>query len=208
MNGTAWLGVSLLAICASVAWGEDLGQLSVNPYARDSTSNPYSAAGSQYSSKSLRNPYGQYGNPYSNQSATNPYATDAPKLYDADGNYRGKLSSNPYDPDSISNPYGRYGNPYSADSVNNSHAAGNPYSSDSPMNPYGQGWNMRSADDDTPAVATPRPALRVPSYTPRSYTPPATPAYRAPSTSVVPAARSPWGAADENDASDDDSTWP
>jgi len=36
--------------------------------------------------------------------ATNPYAADAPKLYDQQGNYRGKLSANPYDPDSTSNP--------------------------------------------------------------------------------------------------------
>jgi len=48
-----------------------------------------------------------YGSPFSNQSATNPYATDAPRLYDQQGNYRGKLSANPYDPDSTSNPYGR-----------------------------------------------------------------------------------------------------
>jgi hypothetical protein len=41
--------------------------------------------------------------------ATCPYATDAPKLYDAEGNYRGRLSTNPYHPDSTSNPYGRYG---------------------------------------------------------------------------------------------------
>ncbi len=57
-----------------------------------------------------------------------PYATDAPKRYDQNGNYRGRLSSNPYDPDSTSNPYGRYGNPYSADSINNPYGASNPFS--------------------------------------------------------------------------------
>ena len=36
---------------------------------------------------------------------------DAPKIYDDEGNYRGKFSTNPYDSDSISNPYGRYGSP-------------------------------------------------------------------------------------------------
>lgn len=71
-----------------------------------------------------------------------PYATQAPKLYDSQGNYRGKLSNNPYDPDSVSNPYGRYGNPYSPDSINNPYGAGNPYKSDSPNNPYGQGMTI------------------------------------------------------------------
>jgi hypothetical protein len=63
-------------------------------------------------------------------------------LYDQQGTYRGKLSTNPYDPDSVSNPYGRYGNPYSADSLNNQFGAGNPYRSDSPTNPYGRGWRI------------------------------------------------------------------
>ncbi|HPF48026.1 MAG TPA: hypothetical protein PK690_14245, partial [Emcibacteraceae bacterium] len=66
------------------------------------------------------------GSPFNNDSANNPYATNAPKLYDQQGNYRGRLSSNPFDPDSTSNPYGRYGNPYSPDSINNPYGAGNP----------------------------------------------------------------------------------
>ena len=90
----------------------------------------------------LTNPYGQCGNPYSPKSATNPYATQAPKLYDQQGNYRGRLSTNPYDPDSVSNPYGRYGNPYSPDSIKNPYGAGNRYSPDSPNNPYGQGLSI------------------------------------------------------------------
>ena len=69
-----------------------------------------------------------YGSPYSNSSATNPYTTNAPKIYDKQGNYRGRLSKNPYDPESVSNPYGRYGSPYSSDSINNPYGAGNPYS--------------------------------------------------------------------------------
>jgi hypothetical protein len=74
------------------------------------------------------NPYSANGSPHSNQSWTNPNASDAPKLYDSQGNYRGKLSANPYDTDSTSNPYGRYGNQYSPDSINNPYGAGNPYS--------------------------------------------------------------------------------
>jgi hypothetical protein len=58
--------------------------------------------------------------------------TDAPRLYDREGNYRGKLSANPYDPDSTSNPYGRYGSPFSPDSIKN------PYSPSSPTDLYGR----------------------------------------------------------------------
>ena len=103
----------------------------VCPYDPRCINNPY-GAGSPYNPDSVNNPYGPYGSPYSNQSATNPYATDAPKLYDSQGNYHGKLSANPYDPDSTSNPYGRYGSPYSSESINNPYGAGNPYNS-SPM---------------------------------------------------------------------------
>lgn len=80
------------------------------------------------SPEELKNPHSRYGSPYSSDSATNPYASQPPKLYDSDGNYQGKLSTNKYDPDSTSNPYGRYGNPYSPDSINNPYGAGNPYS--------------------------------------------------------------------------------
>ena len=116
---------------------EFLGRLSANPYASDSTANPYSAAGSPYSAKSVNNPYGPYGSPYSPVSARNPYATDAPDIVAQDGTYLGKLSDNPYDPDSVSNPYGRYGSPYSSTSINNPYSTyGSPYSSQSPNNPY------------------------------------------------------------------------
>lgn len=76
------------------------------------------------------NPQGKYGSPYSNESWTNPHATDGPKLYDSDGNYRGRLSANPYDPESVSNPYGRYGSKYSSDSINNPYGAGSRYGND------------------------------------------------------------------------------
>jgi hypothetical protein len=64
-----------------------LGRLSANPYASDSTANPYSSAGSPYSAKSVNNPFGPYGSPYSSTSARNPYATDAPKIVAQDGTY-------------------------------------------------------------------------------------------------------------------------
>ncbi len=101
----------------------------VCPYDTDCLSNPY-GAGSPYKSDGLMNPYSQYGSKYGNKSWTNPYATDAPKIYDSQGNYHGKFSTNPYDPDSISNPYGKYGSPYSPDSINNPYGAGNPYSNE------------------------------------------------------------------------------
>ena len=97
------------------------------PYNVNCLNNPY-GAGSPYNPNSPNNPYGRYGSPYSNESANNPYATNAPKIYDQNGNYRGRLSTNKYDPDSVSNPYGQYGNRYSSDSINNPYGAGNPYS--------------------------------------------------------------------------------
>ena len=116
---------------------EFLGRLSANPYASDSTANPYSTAGSPYSAKSVNNPYGQFGSPFSPTSARNPYATDAPKIVAQDGTYLGELSDNPYDPDSVANPYGRYGSPYSSTSIKNPYSTyGSPYSSQSPNNPY------------------------------------------------------------------------
>jgi hypothetical protein len=116
---------------------EYLGRLSANPYAADSTANPYSPAGSPYSAKSVNNPYGQFGSPFSPNSARNPYATDAPKIVAQDGTYLGELSDNPYDPDSVANPYGRYGSPYSSTSIKNPYSTyGSPYSSQSPNNPY------------------------------------------------------------------------
>jgi hypothetical protein len=143
------------ALIASTSWrisiaGEYLGNLSANPYLQNSTANPY-GAGNSYNPNSVNNPYGTYGSPYSPHSATNPYATDAPRLYDSEGNYRGKLSANPYDPDSISNPYGRFGNPYSPESINNSFGAGAPYRTDSPRNRYGDGWKVIGRDEFTPA---------------------------------------------------------
>ena len=100
-----WILV-LMFLLAVPAWAEDLGELSANPYNPASTSNPY-GAGSPFTSDGLNNPLSSYGSPFSNQSATIPLATDAPRLYDQQGNYRGKLSANPFDSDSTSNPLRR-----------------------------------------------------------------------------------------------------
>lgn len=120
---------------------EDLGNLSANRFDYDSIANPF-GKGSRYAPNGINNPFSPYGSRFSNQSATNPYATDAPRLYDQEGNYRGKLSANPYDPDSTGNRYGRYGSPYSPESLNNPYGAGSPYRPDSPKNPYGKGWRI------------------------------------------------------------------
>jgi hypothetical protein len=124
---------------------QNIGNLSANPYNQNSTSNPY-GAGSSYNSNSINNQYGRYGSPYSNESVNNPYATNPPKLYDSQGNFRGNLSSNPNDPDTISNPNGRYGNSYSPDSINNPYGAGSQYKSDSPNNPYGNGLIIKGGE--------------------------------------------------------------
>lgn len=100
--------------------------LAACPYDPGCLNNPY-GAGNPHKPDGLMNPNSRYGSRYSNESHTNPYATNAPKLYDQNGNYRGRLSNNPYDPDSTSNPNGRYGSRYSPDSINNPYGAGNSY---------------------------------------------------------------------------------
>ena len=137
----ALLLATFFFLVSETAHAENLGNLSANEYDPNSTANPY-GAGNPFSPNSLTNKFGIYGSQYSYQSATNPYATEAPRLYDQQGNYRGELSTNQYDPDSVSNPYGRYGNPSSPDSLNNPYGAGNPYRSDSPTNLYSSGWRI------------------------------------------------------------------
>ncbi|MDF2690141.1 MAG: uncharacterized protein K0Q80_3107 [Microvirga sp.] len=83
-----------------------------------------------YAPNGINNPYSDRGSPYSNNSANNSYATNAPRIYDQNGNYRRRLSTNRYDPDSVSNSYGRSGSQYSSDSINNPYGASNPYSGD------------------------------------------------------------------------------
>jgi len=103
-----------------------LGQWSVNKFDPHSISNPF-GAGNRFNLNSINNEFGKYGSKFSSYSHRNPFATNTPKLYDSQGNYRGKLSSNPFDLDSISNPFGRYGNRFSPDS---------------PDNPFGQGLSI------------------------------------------------------------------
>lgn len=91
---------------------------------------------------------------YQGQLTVNPYQPNAvsphesrpnyggPRLYDSQGNFRGRLNNNRYDPESVSNPYSRYGSPYSSDSINNPYGAGSPYHQDSPNNPYGRGLKI------------------------------------------------------------------
>ena len=62
--------------------GKYLGQLGGNPYAADSTSNPFGRYGSPYSADSINNPYGNYGSKYSPNSPNNPYATNPPVIID------------------------------------------------------------------------------------------------------------------------------
>ena len=52
-----------------------------------------------------------------------PYSTGGPKIYDQNGEYRGRLNANQFDPESVSNPYGRYGSKFSAESINNEFAS-------------------------------------------------------------------------------------
>lgn len=136
----------MLAYSAGLSAQVDLGNLSANPFLNNSTSSPY-GAGSKYNPNSINNPNGVYGSQYSNKSAKNPYATDAPKLYDQNGEYKGKLSTNKYDPESISNPYGVYGSKYSPKSINNPYGEGSQYKLNSPTNPYGTGLKIIGSDD-------------------------------------------------------------
>lgn len=126
---TTALCLFILLVGATALHAEDLGNLSANPFGFDSTANPF-GAGSPFAPDGINNPFSPYGSPFSNRSATNPFATDAPRLYDQQGNYRGELSANPFDPDSTSNQFGRYGSPYSPDSINNPFGAGSPFKAD------------------------------------------------------------------------------
>jgi hypothetical protein len=123
MKRAIYWGTLALVLSAPVSSDEYLGNYSANPNNQNSTSNPY-GAGSPYNGNSVNNTNGTYGSPYSSKSANNPSATEAPRFYDGQGNYRGRLSTNPYDAESTSNPYGRYGSPYSSESINNLYGAG------------------------------------------------------------------------------------
>lgn len=75
-----------VVLAAGTAFGQSAGcVLSSNPYAPNSTSNPYSPCGSRYSPESINNPYGVYGSRYSPYSPNNPYAVQAPLMVPNDG---------------------------------------------------------------------------------------------------------------------------
>ena len=144
MKRVGLLSLILLFVSVSLCFAQSgtyLGNLSSNPYDPNSLSNSY-GAGNPYNPNSLTNRLGTYGSPYSNNSAINPFASNPPKLFDSQGQYRGNLSSDRFDPNSTSNPYGRYGSKYSPDSLNNPFGAGSRYKPDSPNNPFGSGWSV------------------------------------------------------------------
>ena len=130
---------SLLVLIPLTVHAEYLGNLSANEFDPNSIADP-SAAENPDDSNNITNEFelGPYGNPYSPSSATNFEAINAPRLYDQQGNDRGRLSVKPYDREWVSNPYGHYRSPYSPDSFKNRFGEGNPYRSDSPNNPYGR----------------------------------------------------------------------
>ncbi len=146
------LAVPVALVCAALgaAYAQeprgDLGLLSANPHRPNSTGGSNGPPANPYNRISVNNPGSKYGSPHSNQSATNPFATEAPRLYDSNGKYRGRLSANRYDPDSISNPFGRYGSRFSPDSINNHCGVVNPHDLDSPGNPYGNGLIIAPGD--------------------------------------------------------------
>lgn len=74
-----WLAVSLGA--AAGARAEYLGRLGGNPFAPDSTANPFSQIANPFSPKSPNNPFGPYGNEFSPYSPYNEFATDVPEVY-------------------------------------------------------------------------------------------------------------------------------
>jgi hypothetical protein len=119
---------SLLVLIPITVHAEYLGNLSANEFDQNSITDPFGAENPD-DPNSITNEFelGPYGNPYSPSSATNFEAINAPRLYDQEGNDRGRLSVKPYDREWVSNPYGWYGNPYRADS---------------PTNPYGRGWRI------------------------------------------------------------------
>lgn len=130
--------ILLLPLTAHAEYLGDLSDNELNPNSIFNDIGPYGSL----SPTSPRNELSPYGSPISPYSATNPLAIDAPRLYDQEGQYRGKLSTNPLDPDSINNPLGRYGNPLSPDSLNNPLGAGNSLDPGSPRDPYGRGWRI------------------------------------------------------------------
>lgn len=111
---------SCLFLLPSSAAAQQPAYVTANPYMGDTIS----------SFDSRVSPYSPYG-------AQNPYTTDGGRIYGQDGQYLGRLNSNPYDPESVANPYGQYGSQYSPNSINNQFGQyGSEYSPLSARNPY------------------------------------------------------------------------
>ncbi len=111
------LGIALVLISNGLNADVYLGNLNTNKFDPNSVNNPFGNYGSKYSSLSINNEFGKYGSQFSMYSANNPYAIHAPKLYDQDGIYLGKLSANKFDPESIFNTFGIYGSKFSPNSI-------------------------------------------------------------------------------------------
>lgn len=75
--------------------GTFLGNITDNPYDRDSITNVYGPYGSPYSPTSIHNPFSIYASPYSQVSMNNIYATNPPILY-LGGRERGRVTKNSF----------------------------------------------------------------------------------------------------------------
>jgi hypothetical protein len=87
-----------------------IGDLNTNKFDPNSVHNQFGTYGNPYSPLSINNKFGKYGSEFSIYSANNPYTLQAPKLFDVNGVYLGKLSANKFDIESISNPVSIYKN--------------------------------------------------------------------------------------------------
>ncbi len=72
--------------------------------------------GKAYNPVENLNPYTQPSESRASDGMKNPYLGHGQKVYDADGNYRGRANNNRYDPESI-NRYGQNSNPYAPGSL-------------------------------------------------------------------------------------------
>jgi|GEM_PF-4851551 len=80
--------------------------------------------GTAYNPAANLNPYVQPSETRARESMSNPYLGNGQKVYDEDGNYRGRANNNRYDPESV-NRAGQSSNPYAPG--NNGAQSDNPY---------------------------------------------------------------------------------
>lgn len=74
----------------------------------DSVFNDFGTYGSSFSATSIRNPFGAYGSAFSNTSACNTLASDPPGVFDVNGVFLGRLTSNPLHPQALRDPASLY----------------------------------------------------------------------------------------------------